>query len=1288
MQRTLLVLGRSIVLLHFFAGLLIAQTSGPSISLSSPSKTAWETDQSSIALQGTAMVQGGVSNVVWVNHLGKRGVGTWTAAGEGKANWTIAGVPLRPGINLIAVTIVDAGNHSVTLNMAINRKLPAGTPPQQPLPVRSGTYNKQPIVYQEWNGMAVAEGDIILGPAGPAQSGKPTTGAPSKLAVQPAGLAISYTSQLWPLVGGVYQVPYITTGSSANLTTALSTFNSKFSGLIQFVSRTTEANYVNITVLAGGGGEGFSHVGVAGGEQTLTCGDACTVSTWLHEMGHTMGLYHEHQRPDRASYITLNLANADLPQVPGNYTLFQFDDQTIGLYDYASVMHYGPFGFSKAGLPVIESIPAGIPLSNETGYSTGDIDQIERLYNAAPSQVTVTTNPPGLQIVVDSVTYTAPQAFSWPLGSTHTLNVPADPQVSSPSDGSTYAWGNWNDLGARSHTITVRPGGGTLTTPVSKPAVTLYEANFVRLQPFAFMSPSVFPSGAATLNTNPAPTSEFGGSFYADRTLVTLTLTPAAGFNFYNWFNLPFPPADNPHSFFIQAPTTQAQAVYVTTPTTLVGESTTGPNTWNPGLSGTVDGNFAFLPTAFSPTYNGMAWNAGTSHTVAVDQEQSPQTTNVFYNWNRWSDGGAISHTILQPASGTQMVTASFTPFYAFYTVPAALGGANSSCYGGVTTTPVGTPYSANTVFDFYSDGTSVTASATANSDFPGMVFAGWSGSLSGTTNPDTITIHDQFVPTANFNTTTTPLTITSISPATAVSGSIALDVTINGTGFSSSTTFVYWNNSFRSSTFVSSTQLILHLNAGDLAKPGGQDIFVGNFITNASSNTCGVGAETSLLVTNTPPSPTVVSLTPNAGSGVSQTFSAVVSDPAGLADLKTMQLLLNTTSANQTSACSVYYSAGSNQLFLYDNAGTTLSVPVTPGSATTVSNSQCALAGTGSSVSKSGNNLNLKAALTFTSTFTGLKNIYIYASGNDGLNSGWVQKGTWTVPAPPSIVSLSPSSGTGVTKTFTMVYSDPNGLSDLKQTRVLFNTSVTSIAACFVSYSPGTNQLFLYNDAGTGTSAAVTPGSAMQVSNSQCTLSGTGSSFSKSGNSLTLKVALTFTGKFAGLKKVFLYAWGNSGLNSGWVQKGTWTVPTPPSIVSLTPNTGTGVTQTFTMVYSDPNGLSDLKQTRVLFNASVTSIAACFVSYSPGTNQLFLYNDAGTGTSAAVTPGSAVQVSNSQCTLSGTGSSFSKSGNNLTLRVALTFTGTFTGQKKVYLYAWGNTGLSSGWVQKGTWMP
>ena len=1135
---------RSATLLAALAGLLTGQSSSPSITLTSPSLKAWETEQSSIDLEGTARSTSGLSNVLWVNQLGKRGVGEWTPAGGQNANWAVQAIPLRLGLNQIMVTAVDSNNHSASVRVVVNRVSPPGTQPPQPLPVRAGTWQNRPIAYQVWNGMAVVEGDIILAPETSLQSGQAGPAA-AKQGIVSNGLAINYTSQFWPAVNGVHQVPYVMSGSSSNLTTAIDNFNAQFSGLIQFVGRTNQANYVNITVESNGSGEGYSNVGMAGGEQTLDCGGGCVVSTWLHEMGHTVGLLHEHQRPDRGSFITLNLANADLPNVPGNFTLFTYDYQTIGLYDYASIMHYGAFDFTNAGLPVIESIPRGIPLgasSSQTEYSTGDIDQIERLYGATPSAVTATTNPPGLQIMVDGVTYTAPHTFSWALNSEHTLNLPADPQTANPSDGSTYAFGVWNDLGARSHSIIAQPGNGALASPANKPAVTVYEANFIRLQPFAFLSPSVYPSSAGTLNVSPSPTSEYGGSFYTDRTLVTLTLTPTqgSGYNFYGWSDLPYPPSDNPHSFYDQAPTTQAQAVFVSTPVTIVGESLTGPNTWNPGLAASVDGNFTYLPSAFSSTYNGSGWNAGTTHSISVDQQQSPVTTNIFYNWNSWSDAGAITHNIVQPSTGSQAVSASFTPFYAFYTIPAALGSSNASCYGGMTTSPAGTPYSANTAFDFYEDGTSVTATATANSQYSGMVFAGWSGSLSGNTNPQTTTIHNQFVPTANFNTVATPITITDFSLASVAATSSAMNITINGTGFTSSS-YVYWNGSYRTSTYVSSTQLTMHLNAGDLANAGGQDVFVGNYVTNSSNSTCGVGAESTFTVTNVVTLTPVLSVTPNPATGLSNTFALAYSDPNGAPDLNVVEVIFNSTTSTANS-CYAYYYPASNLLYLRNDSGTGASGSLTPGSGT-LSNSQCTIAGSGTSAVRSGDTLTLNLAVTASSSFTGKHSVFMYASDNSSASTGWVNKGVWTPAAnqPPTVVSATPNPATGLSNTFALAYSDPNGAPDLNLVEVIFNSTTSTANSCYAYYYPASNLLYLRNDSGTGASGSLTPGSGT-LSNSQCTIAGSGTSAVRSGDTLTLNLAVTASSSFTGTKNIYMSAVDNSSASTGWVNKGAWT--------------------------------------------------------------------------------------------------------------------------------------------------
>lgn len=73
--------------------------------------------------------------------------------------------------------------------------------------------------------------------------------------------------------------------------------------------------------------------------------------------------------------------------------------------------------------------------------------------------------------------------------------------------------------------------------------------------------------------------------------------------------------------------------------------------------------------------------------------------------------------------------------------------------------------------------------------------------------------------------------------------------ITIKGTGFTSNDTYVYWNGSYRANTFVSSTEITMQLLAGDLANAGGQDVYVGNYTTNSSNQTCGVAAETSFTV-------------------------------------------------------------------------------------------------------------------------------------------------------------------------------------------------------------------------------------------------------------------------------------------------------------------------------------------------------------------------------------------------------------------------------------------------------
>jgi hypothetical protein len=114
--------------------------------------------------------------------------------------------------------------------------------------------------------------------------------------------------------------------------------------------------------------------------------------------------YHEHSRVDRNTYINYQENNVDKPQ-HGNFDILPGLADS-GLYNYASIMEYGAFSFSRYGVnPVVETIPAGIELGTDLPqYTTGDLDGIMRLYGFTPSAVSVDTNPSGLQVVVDNVT--------------------------------------------------------------------------------------------------------------------------------------------------------------------------------------------------------------------------------------------------------------------------------------------------------------------------------------------------------------------------------------------------------------------------------------------------------------------------------------------------------------------------------------------------------------------------------------------------------------------------------------------------------------------------------------------------------------------------------------------------------------------------------------------------------------------------------------------------------------------------------------------------------------------
>jgi hypothetical protein len=116
---------------------------------------------------------------------------------------------------------------------------------------------------------------------------------------------------------------------------------------------------------------------------------------------------------------------------------------------------------------------------------------------------------------------------------------------------------------------------------------------------------------------------------------------------------------------------------------------------------------------------------------------------------------------------------------------------------------------------------------------------------------------------TATFTITNPLPTISSISPATVVTGSGGFTLTITGTNFVNSSV-VRWNGSDRPTTFVSSTQLTAAIPASDVATAGTANVTVFNPAP-------GGGESGAVTFTITNPLPTITAISPAttvAGSG------------------------------------------------------------------------------------------------------------------------------------------------------------------------------------------------------------------------------------------------------------------------------------------------------------------------------------------------------------------------------------------------------------------------------------
>ncbi len=152
-----------------------------------------------------------------------------------------------------------------------------------------------------------------------------------------------------------------------------------------------------------------------------------------------------------------------------------------------------------------------------------------------------------------------------------------------------------------------------------------------------------------------------------------------------------------------------------------------------------------------------------------------------------------------------------------------------------------------------------------------------------------------------------------------------------------------------------------------------------------------------------------------------------------------------------------------------------------------------------------------------------------------------------------PFIPALSPTFQTGTAGTVVVSLDDPLGTADIDQARIHFQDT-----NCEVYVSQSGSQIFLFVlDNTTGTySSSLTPGQNKTISNSNCSVTGPGTTVSRNGNVLQLSLNMGFTQAFSGSHRVSATLCGLS-LCTDEVSIGTWQVALPATVSSVTPNNG-----------------------------------------------------------------------------------------------------------------------------------